>query len=252
MNRVSTLHQASSLLEQLSKCPDLDEGAKMMKKAMSEGEVPSWLKGLPVDNIESSAEAHLRTLHSMRDKESWCLVAAPYDVTGPPIDIAALDATALPDQKRKGNQPVRPRTAHWANGEDTESSLWWVSFATQPSKYSSPDNAPLMADADDAMADAYADSTGITALRAGVEGGVKEEEAARRARVDAQLGIVNGSELLKKVARDVLSAPRRFQHVQEYCQAEKKRTDSLSTVYTEQVLAMRIQARYQENKKLLT
>lgn len=262
--RLQRLSQTFHLLEQLSRAPTLEQGCEMIKEAERNGQAaPEWLRGFPAEGIVDKAfEAHFRTAHSMGDTGSWCLVAAPYDVTGPPIDMARLAGECGQGGVLGRNKgPMRARSGRWVTGEDLEHSLWWVSYATQRSKYaaSAAQQAcmPPSADVDDAMAHAYEEVTGLSALRQSdhvdADGAhVPSAQEASRAATNAALGIVHGAELLKKVARDVLAAPRRLDAVRAHCLTENKRADALASVYTQQVMALQIKQRHDARRRLLS
>lgn len=80
----------------------------------------NWVQDLPSYGLSDAVDLHTQTMEALRNKSKWSLVAVPLNLTGPPVDIAALSAESEKEKGRpgrKGHSNLRPASA-WADGED--------------------------------------------------------------------------------------------------------------------------------------
>ena len=158
----------------------------------------------------------------------WGLVAAPHDVSGPPIDVSQLPRSAAEDREKEsggGRGPVgeghRKLANAWAAGTEDELSLWWVSYAAQPCKLQGPSkqaaaftaanaaaasNAAVVASALAASSGSDGSKSGDKAAAALLAAEAEKEAGRKRAQ---ELGVVSGEHLLERVSKDALGAGKR-------------------------------------------
>jgi hypothetical protein len=247
--RLLTLGHCATLVQQLTHPPSLDEAMQIIRGEYKESheskntptpihgnkelfssdgiEKSFWLQGLPLNGLEDAVAAHLRTDAAMEAVASraagdptrrsrWSVVAAPHDLTGPPVDLLTLPSIQ--------NETLIARAFPYDNINslaDKEESLWWVAYAAQTTHYP----------------ESHRDEEGVGSdLRGGwtAEGQPRGSEAQRRAQ--ELLGQVKGEELLQRVAVDVMSMPDRRALLEKMCIQEEERSSRLSKVLREDVI----------------
>jgi hypothetical protein len=79
----------------------------------------NWVQDLPSYGLNDAVDLHTQTIEALRNKSKWSLVAVPLNLTGPPVDIAALNLESDREKRqgRKGRSDPRLASA-WADGED--------------------------------------------------------------------------------------------------------------------------------------
>lgn len=85
-----------------------------------------WIQDLPTYGLDDALELHAQTIAALKDDSKWSLVGVPYNIAGPPVDIAQLNVESV-EVNRNGrkilavNGKKRPPLPHlanaWANGE---------------------------------------------------------------------------------------------------------------------------------------
>jgi hypothetical protein len=188
----------------------------------------------------------------------WGLVAAPHDVTGPPIDIALLSKKKEEDERRQYAQAQEPHHKHaklateWADGTDVEESLWWVSYAAQPRRYLSElstfdeeKDPGILRKAQGAGEDPDGGADhGWTSMG-------KRDSAAQRAASDL-VGEVEGEKLLLQLSKQALGAGKRRDEVVTKTIEFNSRVNRLAKVFQDESLRI-LQARMAGvNAKILT
>jgi hypothetical protein len=177
-----------------------------------------WLHGLPLEGFDNSINSHLRTVKAMGVglvKNMWSLVAAPHDVTGPPIDIVQLEKfndVALNSKKSKKLFPGMAMA--WADGTDADDSLWWVSYAAQTRKTTKIDDE---------------ETTKNKKIQENSESSKKAHE---------MLGDVVGDDLLAKISKDCMGISHRRHNVQKKVDNDVKRVNRLAMVFEEEALSL--------------
>jgi hypothetical protein len=80
----------------------------------------NWVQDLPSYGLNDAVDLHTQTIEALRNKSKWSLVAVPLNLTGPPVDIAALNLESDREKGRMGRKGhSNPRLASaWADGED--------------------------------------------------------------------------------------------------------------------------------------
>jgi hypothetical protein len=80
----------------------------------------NWVQDLPSYGLNDAVDLHTQTIEALRNKSKWSLVAVPLNLTGPPVDIAALNLESDREKGRIGRKGhSNPRLASaWADGED--------------------------------------------------------------------------------------------------------------------------------------
>ena len=94
-----------------------------------------WIQDLPSYGLNDALELHAQTIEALKDKSKWSLVGVPYNIAGPPVDIAMLNIEPVEvDRNGRGNVAVNgkrrlplPHLANaWANGELIMSEIYCV------------------------------------------------------------------------------------------------------------------------------
>ena len=244
--RLASLGATNVLLAELSRLPSLDEARErifaareyeiqMHRNGAGSGSINKekasehneWYINLNVINNTSLFQAvdnHLLTASTMKNKARWDVVSAPHDMTGPPIsvtDLSVADKENNRDSAKSRAHRQRLATA-WANREDLQGSLCWVSYAAQQGKY---------------------DKTDLKEL-AQAEGGPDKLTSA--------LGIVSGKELLDLLSKEASNNRNRISAVSEYCKSEEGKIDRLAAEFASQSLALLTKDRAGEIQKQLS
>lgn len=79
----------------------------------------NWVQDLPSYGLNDAVDLHTQTIEALRNKSKWSLVAVPLNLTGPPVDIAALNLESDREKGRMGRKGhSNPRLASaWADGK---------------------------------------------------------------------------------------------------------------------------------------
>ena len=74
---------------------------------------------LPEYGLADAVDLHTKTIAALRNKSKWSIVAVPYNITGPPIDIATMNIEEKGMKKGKNGKRLHPPLATaWADGEN--------------------------------------------------------------------------------------------------------------------------------------
>jgi hypothetical protein len=241
---------------------------------------------VPTAGLQVMVKSHMRTIGAMKDKRRWGLVATPHDCTGPPVDIAFLakeqeakrasQRAAKEEQSRKirsikegmqrktgsssdragkGDEGGTHEGLHahalasdWADGIDIEESLYWASYASQPSKY------------------ATQSATGVSRGVGASEGGVDEDpehrggwtsmgnlsHAPTQQKAQEMMGEVEGEKLIRALSRQALGSMKCRDAVRIQCAKEDERVTRLSQVFTDEAVGLIYRNMAQRNLSNLT
>ena len=78
-----------------------------------------WMGYLPEYGLADAVDLHTKTIAALRNKSKWSIVAVPYNITGPPIDIATIKIEEKGMKKGKNGKRLHPPLATaWADGEN--------------------------------------------------------------------------------------------------------------------------------------
>ena len=136
--RLESLGNCRKLLRELSNPLSLEDAAKALSDddpaspttSTTDSTVSRQILEVPLDNLRDAVETHLKTadaIEAMSKSRSkgWSVINAPFDVTGPPVDVMSLRSvqydtlmTPLSDER-------------FRSIEDKEESLLWVSYAAK-------------------------------------------------------------------------------------------------------------------------
>ena len=198
----------------------------------------------------------------------WGLVAAPHDVTGPPVDIAVLmkrkekevfsfdnpTGTSVDVNrggKGKANRLGSGLASAWADGSDVEESLWWVAYASQGRRYLTDiSDVHDQALDSDALLISHVDGEHKdpgTWANVGKHNGTPAQRAASEL-----VGEVEGEKLLLQLSKQALGAGKRRAEVAKKCEEFSRRVDQLSNVFQHEALSILQTKLAGANAKMLT
>ena len=211
--RLETLGNCSRLLRELSNPLPLEDAAIALSIDEStdhatSGSISSLsrqIRDVPLVGLRNAVETHLRTTDALNaitnsSQGERNVVNAPYDVTGPPVDVNSLKSV-------QSETLLQHLSAdHFRTLEDKEESLLWVSYAA---KAYSPQR--VSGDA--------------------VDDNMIRNESKR------QFDYVDADDLLKRVYADLMTAPERKQLLAQLCEKENSRINRLAKALRDDVSA---------------
>ena len=68
-----------------------------------------WIGLLPTYGLDDAVELHTQTMMALKNKSKWSIVAVPYNITGPPVDIAALHLEDEREEEERTKNDMRGR-----------------------------------------------------------------------------------------------------------------------------------------------
>ena len=75
-----------------------------------------WIGLLPTYGLDDAVELHTQTMMALKNKSKWSIVAVPYNITGPPVDIAALHLEDEREEKERTKNEMRGREGGGGGG----------------------------------------------------------------------------------------------------------------------------------------
>lgn len=199
------------------------------------------------EQIKNAIEIHLKTAQTMRDRDHWGVVTIPLNNNIAHANVAAaiyvdktLDGTEDAESRkhlklrdanfvsvdrslegfgsRKRNndgKTFRPLVSDWADGKDVEESMYWITYASQPTKILAP-VAKDEVEVADRTASAIVDQS-------------VEAITAARLRVDKNA-------LVKQITHEAMNYPRRRQEISAKLQAESDYIGRKAQQYLDQAI----------------